>query len=137
MLIWSRAFPRESRRDPVSPNPPHPPTPLTPPSPPAAADDLDHLLAPLRRVSEAEALDLDPEGRNPDQLLTEELLAFDHLGLPVWWPNPAHNLRDRRQRLLERMREILPEGFHPRDDSPSQRRQLVSTLRRIASELTS
>ena len=100
-------------------------------------DDLQRLLAPVQGMPLEQAEDLDPDGRNPHLMLTEQLLQFNHLGLPLWWPLEGHNGLGPRRALLGRIREILPEDFQPTDASPSNMRLLVSTLRLIASEVTS
>lgn len=115
---------------PSSPSPHHPQDDLP-------QDALQRLLAPLQGMSLEQAEALDPDGRNPDLLLTEQLLSFNHLGLPLWWPLEGHNGQGPRRALLAAIRETLPEDFQPTDASPSNMRLLVSTLRRIASELTS
>ena len=106
---------------------------MTTQSPPK--DRLQQLLAPLQNLSEEEAYDLDPEGQQGNGLLTDQLLAFDPSGLPLWWPTSGSQ-PDRRRALLEKIDETLPADYQPNSETPTNRRQLVRTLRLIASELT-
>jgi hypothetical protein len=100
-------------------------------------DRLSQLLDPLKQLPSEEAAEaLDEDSQNPNVMLTSQLLSFDQHGLPTWF-HPSLPVPQRRRDLLSLMDETLPAGYLPSSSQPSTLRPIVSTLRLIASELTS
>lgn len=104
-------------------------------------DRLNQLLNPLRQLSEDDAERFDPDQHNPEAMPLWDLLAFREDGTPQWWPMEKDGQpwppSQRRRVLLEKMTETLPADFQPQDDSPTNMRLLLRSLRHIAFGVTS
>lgn len=103
-------------------------------------DDLHRLLHPLYGQG-PEDLGLERDDQGPEWDLTLEL---DLDGLPWWWPatrpaedGPPWSRTERRNVLLRNLREGLPSGFPKTPRTPSEKRAIAQTLRRIYDGLTS